>query len=192
MPLEGWTWGFPSHQTKPKRTSSVRTNTSALPHEQVLSASELDRKRRIDRILVPHSFHQHIQECYTTFLASSDHKAIVINIRPIRDGPTRRKQCLVNFLKCQETIDNTSEVLKNISTTGFTTWEDSMPAIHKAAFAYERQNTTTGTTEVQALLRESSVHQLTPGAADYLASRGYEALPTTALYRCLAALSEQS
>ena len=55
-------------------------------HEQDLSDVDLDRKRRIDRILDPENFQCHIQECYTTFLGSSDHKAIFLNLAPPEKG----------------------------------------------------------------------------------------------------------
>ena len=151
--------------------------------EHDLSDADLDRKRRIHRILIPHIFQHHIHECYTSFLASSDHKVVVLSIQLRMEGHARRKRCPTKFLQCQQTMDTITNALQGLPTVGFAGWDDSMAVLRKAPFAYEQNQSSTGFTEVQALLRESTVHQLAPGAADFLASHGYASLPTPTLYR---------
>ena len=58
LPLEGYTWGFPNVD-KEVPTPALAQN------EHSVSAN---RRRRMDRILLPSSYFQNLHECYCTFL----------------------------------------------------------------------------------------------------------------------------
>ena len=77
FPLAGWTWGFPPAQ--PSGTPTPNTEQ----HEFDLSDTSIDRQRRIDRVMIPSAFMSSLCECFPCFLASSDHKAVVLSLRAI-------------------------------------------------------------------------------------------------------------
>ena len=141
FPLEGWTWGFPSLCPKDAPPPDVSQ------HEADMMDISTDRRRRIDRVLVPHNFVSVLRECYPCFLASSDHKAVVFSLLSASCDQQRRKRRPVSFLQSQGTVDDIQAHLSSLQTTGFAQWADSQDLIRRQALAYERTHCCTGYTK---------------------------------------------
>ena len=67
-----------------------------------------------------------------------------------------------------------------------------MTLIRRAALTYEKAHRGTGFTEIQVLMRESTIHSLAPGAEEFLQSKGYDVSDPHTVYRVLTALADQS
>ena len=148
--------------------------------------------RRIDRIMIPSPFRHQIWECFLSFLANSDHKALVLCLRTHHDSGTRRKRCPNSFIQCTDTIENIADKLKHVSTVGFAGWEDFLSLIRTEALAYEKNHKTAGIIiEAQALLRESDVHHMALGTEGFLAERGYTTSDPATADRRISAIAEQ-
>ena len=64
-----------------------------------------DRCRRIDRILIPYAYQSHLKACYPTFLASSDHRAIVLHLKNNSSLSTNKRiPCPTAFLQDLDTV----------------------------------------------------------------------------------------
>ena len=127
FPLAGWTWGFPP--AHPSGTPAPDTEH----HKFDLSDTSIDRQRRIDRVMIPSAFMSYVCECFPCFLASSDHKAVVLSLRASTDSHQRRSRCPTSFLECDDTVNDIASQLQHIPTTGFAQWADSMTFIRHAA-----------------------------------------------------------
>ena len=94
FPLEGCTWGFPCLCPKDAPPPVVSQ------HEADMTDISTDRRRRIDRVLVPHNFVSVLRECYPCFLASSDHKAVVFFalICLLRLAASQKMSCLLSAI----------------------------------------------------------------------------------------------
>ena len=186
FPLAGWTWGFPPAQ--PSGTPAHDTEQ----HEFDLSDTSIDRQRRIDRVMIPSAFMSSVCECFPCFLASSDHKAVVLSLRASTDSHQRHSRCPTSFLECDDTVNDIASQLQHIPTTGFAQWADSMTLIQRAALTYEKAHRSTGFIEIQVLMRESTIHSMAPGTEEFLQSKGYDVSDPHTAYRVLTALAEQS
>ena len=106
--LAGWTWGFPGG-------GQEGTSHQPPPQQDPNPPPGLDRKRRIDRILVPGPFGAFISQAYTTFLANSDHKALVVQLSPKTTVPVnKRKRCPVGFLKEEKLVEGLKLALADL------------------------------------------------------------------------------
>ena len=97
--------------------------------------------------MIPSSFQKNISECYTCFVTSSDHKAVVLSLRAPSDGGRRRKHCPTSFLQHEEAVSNIAAKLNNIGTDGYAGWDDAMSLIRIEALAFDRNHVTIGFTE---------------------------------------------
>ena len=181
--LEGWTWGF----------APAKPTASASPD---LAANEctpvLDRKRRIDRILLQENFQNSVVECHSRFVASSDHKAVIASLsaKPTKQG--KRLRIPTAFLSSEDTLQQLQADLQSIDTEGYSKWADGMECIKTATFSYEKAHGATGITELQSLLMVSSIHHLSEEAWCYLKEHGYTPSSAKAAYKILTALAERS
>ena len=165
FPSGGWTWGAPSANPD---SAPPTAPTTCNQHEKDLSDTHIDREHCIDYISIPSSSFSAAQECYPSFLGSSDHKADVFTLQTKSPSCQRRKRCPVSFLQCDDTIAEIAAKLGDIQTTSFAGWAHSMTVIKIKVFEYEKQHKPKGVTEVHDLLRESTVHGLAPRASDFL------------------------
>ena len=133
----------------------------------------LDRRRRIDRIFLHENFETSVAECYSRFVASPDHKAIIssLSAKPTKQG--KRLRIPSAFLSSEETLQHLQVELQSIDTEGYSKCADGMECIKTSAFSYEKANRATGITELQSLLMVSSIHHLSKEAWRYLKEHGY-------------------
>ena len=180
--LEGWTWGF----APAKPTASTSPNLTANEHAPVL-----DRKRRIDRILLHENFQNSVAECYSRFVASSDQKAVIASLtaKPTKQG--KRLGIPTAFLSSEETPQQLHADLQSIDTEGYRKWPDGIECIKTGAFSYEKANRATGITELQSLWMASSIHHLSEEAWCYLKEHGYTPSSAKAAYQILTAVRQR-
>ena len=131
VPLEGWTWGFPSTtQTNPatqtpphsKRNKPAPRANPPPPDttDTGNNGADCDRRRRIDRILIPAELQPHIDGCYPSFLANSDHKMVTLLLAPNFTTQTvKRKRCPTTFLSDEDVTDKIQSKLVEISLAGY-------------------------------------------------------------------------
>ena len=89
-PLEGWAWGFHGSLPPESATASQQAERAKkkpkkatyTPHLPDFDTRGCDRRRRIDRIHVPVEYEGYILANYATFLACSDHKAVLLTLPP--------------------------------------------------------------------------------------------------------------
>ena len=155
-------------------------------------APVLDRRRRIDRILLHENFQNSVVECYTRFVANSDHKAVIASLsaKPTKQG--KRLRIPTTFLSSEDTLQQLQAELHSINTEGYSKWADGLECIKTAAFSYEKANRATGITELQSLLMVSSTHHLSEEAWRYLKDHGYTPSSAKAAYQILTALAERA
>ena len=141
----------------------------------------LDRRRRIDRILLHENFQNSVAECYSRFVASSDHKAVIASLsaKPTKQG--KRLRIPTAFLSSEETLQQLQAELQSIDTEGYSKWADGMECIKTAAFSYAKANRATSITELQSLLMGSSIHHRSEEAWRYLKEHGYTPSSATVL-----------
>ena len=108
LPLEGYTCGFPRLSQAPSQPDISPNESAVLP----------DRRRHIDRILLPSSYLQNLLDCYCTFLGGSDHKVVVARIAPLKRHANKLKRCPTTFLSYAVTVSAVGEKLEAIPTEG--------------------------------------------------------------------------
>ena len=143
----------------------------------------LDRRRRIDRILLHENFQNSVAERYARIVASSDHKAVIASLsaKPTKQG--KRLRIRTTFFSSEENLQQLQTELHSIDTEGYSKWADGLECIKTAAFSYEKANRATGVTELQSLLMVSSTHHLSEEAWRYLKEHGYTPSSAKAAYQ---------
>ena len=197
MPLEGWTWGFPSTtQTNPatqtpphsKRNKPAPQANPPPPDTTDTGNNRADcgRRRRIDRILIPAELQPHINGCYPSFLANSDHKMVTLLLAPnFATQTVKRKHCPTTFLSDEDVTDKIQSKLEEISLAGYSGWSEAMRVIRQGAYRYELDHRETGYTELQVLVHESSLQWLPPAAWGFLKSKGLTPKTASSAYSLL-------
>ena len=86
-----------------------------------------DRRRIIDRILIPDRLLENVSACYPHFLANFDHKALVVTLCPRGSSPPhKRKRGSTAFLSCEATVEAIKEQLEQVprDSSGTMWWSD--------------------------------------------------------------------
>ena len=152
----------------------------------------VDRKRRIDRVLIPAPFEALVLQAYTTFLANSDHKALVVQLTPKTTIPTNtRKRCPIGSLKDEEVVERLKLSLAEIPGTDLDWWKEALALITRQAIRYEVSNRSSLPLVAKALVCLSSAHSVPPEAMAFLASKGLRPSTTAAAYSFLVSLAER-
>ena len=152
----------------------------------------LDRKRRIDRILVPGPFEAFISQAYTTFLANSDHKALVVQLSPKTTVPVnKRKRCPVGFLKEEKLVEGLKLALADLPGSDLDWWQAAVGLVTKKAIQYEVADRSGPPPQAKALVCRSSTHFVPEEAMAFLAAKGLRPSSADAAYSVLVSLAEK-
>ena len=172
--LGGWTWGFPRATANAPGEPATKKQRSA-PNDM----PPRDRRRRIDRILIPDCLLDNVTACYRHFLANSDHKALVLTLSPtVYSPPHKTKRCPTSFLSCDTTVESIKEHIKCLppDCVGQSWWTQSQAIIRQHAYHFERSLNVSGLSEVQAHVMDSSRQKVTDRGWNLLRDRGIHPL----------------
>ena len=152
--LGGWSWGF-------HRAPAVDSGRPAKkkPRVDPPSVAPQDRRRRIDRILIPDRLCENVSAYYPHFLANSDHKALVITLCPWGYCPPhKRKRCPTSFLSCKAMVEAIKEHVKHVprDSSGTTWWSVAQAIIRCQAHQFKSAQCTMGRSEVKVYILDSS------------------------------------
>ena len=155
------------------------------------------RLRRIDRIHVSTKLIESVNKCDSTFVAKSDHKAVVASLEPpdvSREGVTRRFYCPTSFLAYEDIIHQLTAALSHVVGEGVEWWDAVLTLIKKVALEYHSENRPQ-TTEEQRLLHFvttcSRVHVF-EAALHFFREKGYAPSGPAQAYTLLVALCDKS
>lgn len=80
------------------------------PHTRTFTCIHPDRCRLLDRIFVSHSMLQHVEQCHVDVRTVSDHRPVVLHLRPARaqvaHGPAPLPRLRVDFLRHADLVDS--------------------------------------------------------------------------------------
>ena len=183
-PLEGFTWGFASGlpwAADPDFAESPRPDLHIK-----------DRCRRIDRILIPYAYESHLAACYPTFLASSDHKALVMHLQNTStQHKNKRRRCPTAFLQDRHTVEAFQADLDAISQDDETWWSLALDCIRTHAFRFERTLRQQGSTKLQAVMMHSTSTYVPAEAWEFLRQKGYHTTTPKVGYTILVSLANR-
>ena len=168
--LGGWTWGFPRASAQPPGEPVAKKHKPSAN-----DAPPRDRRRRIDRILIPDNMLPNVSSCYPHFLANSDHKALVLTLSPVTYSPPhKRKRCPESFLSSETAVEGIKEHISTLPSdcVGTAWWSHAQAIIRQHAYHYESSVNVKGVSEVQAHVMESSRQKVTDGGWSLLKDRG--------------------
>ena len=110
--------------------------------------------RPIDRIHVPTNLIESVSKWCTTFVAQSDHKAVVASLKPpsvSMEGVARRFYCLTSFLADEDTVHELTAALGNMRGEGVGWWEAALTPVKKVALEYSSEKRPEATDEQRLL-----------------------------------------
>ena len=91
----------------------------------------MDKRGRIDRILTPSDWTPNIDECYPTFLAYSDHKALVLALHPRLFSPKdKRSFCPTTFLADADFMDTNRVSISQLDSVSLDWWYQAQSIIY--------------------------------------------------------------
>ena len=151
-------------------------------------------QRRIDRVHLPTAVLNTVRSVYTV-TTPSDHKAVVLQLGPQEEpGGAPRFRFPLEILESPDAAATLREVLEAHSQVPgpIESWWDGVRSLlREFAGRWRRENPSSGFTELQALVRESTPLRLAPGAWEFLRDLGYEETSIALAYQRLVRLQAQ-
>ena len=151
--------------------------------------------RRLDRIHISTPLLPSISTLFTTFLAKSDHKAVVVSFAPpqfVHETP--RWHCPTSFLEDDKAISNVADQLSNLKGLSPSGWFSAAHRlIGRFATDYQKQHRppTTQDTNVLGLLLSSTRDRVSREGHAYLVTRGHHPVTESSAYSILVACYEK-
>ena len=128
--------------------------------------------------MIPPHLSPNLSECYPTFLAHSDHKALVLALTPSLYSPKdKRAFCPTDFLDDPDFTDSLRGKLLGIKADTLEWWERAQSPIKKSAIEFQRSTTCGEHTKVGAYVVSSSSSRVCPEAWHFLAEKGLKPNP---------------
>ena len=128
-------------------------------------------QRRIDRVHLSSRLPSFVRPVYTVCI-SSDHLAVVVQTGPREElGLQPRYRFPVDMLSCEEGSRAISLVLEEIQVSELQVeewWEAAHMAVRLAGEKWRQSRPQVGRTHLDILVRESTIHRLASGAAEFL------------------------
>ena len=169
--LGGFTWGFPPDPSTNQHTAQPLAKR--LCPQLHGTPPETDKRRRVDRILVPPELVPNLEECYPTFLAFSDHKAFVLSLRPNLYSPKDKRAFVPTFfLSDPVVVKELKEEISNLSLGGIEWWSKAQEAIRSSAACFHKGETCEGLSEVGACVMSSTTHRVCAHGWAFLRDKG--------------------
>jgi hypothetical protein len=149
----------------------------------------------LDRIHISTPLLPSISTLFTTFLAKSDHKAVVVSFAPpqfVHETP--RWHCPTSFLEDDKAISNVADQLSNLKGLSPSGWFSAAHRlIGRFATDYQKQHRppTTQDTNVLGLLLSSTRDRVSREGHAYLVTRGHHPVTESSAYSILVACYEK-
>ena len=151
-------------------------------------------QRRIDRVHLPTAVLNTVRSVYTV-TTPSDHKAVVLQLGPQEEpGGAPRFRFPLEILESPDAAAALREVLEahsHVPGPIESWWDGVRSLLREFAGRWRRENPSSGFTELQALVRESTPLRLAPGAWEFLQDLGYEETSVALAYQRLVRLQAQ-
>ena len=145
----------------------------------------------MDRILLPPRLLPNVEACYPTFLAHSDHKAVVLSLTPrLFSPPDKRSFCPTSFLQDGSLVCKLTEEIRSIQGNGTSWWEKAQTVIRREAIQFERSRDPQGFTLTEACLLTSTKDRVSPQGWDLLSSRGMAPSSEASAYSAICQLAD--
>ena len=187
--LGGYTWGFPP--ADPARRACAEPNPKRHCNS-IETSPQTDKRRRLDRILIPSVFSTNLEGCYPTFLAFSDHKAVVVSLAPRLFSPKNKRPFVpTSFLTDTPTVDSLKKEISALTSGGLDWWGQAQSLIRNRAVDFHRGANPHGCSELTACILSSSSSSVSSQGWDYLAERGLQPATPSQAYSMLCALGDK-
>ena len=142
--------------------------------------------------MIPSFLGANLSECYPTFLAHSDHKALVLTLTPRLYSPkNKRSFCPTDFLDDIDFTDSLRGKLACIEGDSLDWWQRAQTLIKKSSVSYQRDTTGGGHTEVGAYVISSTASRVCPEAWQFLRERGLSPTSQAHAYSILCSLADK-
>ena len=173
----GWTYGFGAIHRDQDTPNIKRQKTDTPQQSDEHTSTTPHILRRLDKVHVSDRDVGCIGGAFATFLAQSDHKAVIVTITAhVRSKRGHRHRVCPDLLSCDASTNALRRKLESIPKDADDLWDVSASLIREAAAHYSpvRTGNSKGVSQVVSVLHRSSVNRVCGEGWDLLRERGIE------------------